>query len=337
MASVPRFYKSNIAEGKGILIFSIVLATLLRIVFTLSFDAPEIETSGEYLWQYIIPFAQNPLYSLIGSSAIVGFMAIFVTHINADFVLIRKRTLLPSAITILLFSCHPSFVWITPAYFGILFMLFITAVLFKSYNETSKALVAFKATFILALGSLFAPALLLYLPLLWIALALMRCFNGKSILASLLGLLIIYFPAFSFYLFTDNLKGFFQPFIFLGAEALKNLPFLSLDTAEWVTLLFSALLICIIIGDNYINRHKDKIKVRAYLSLLNFITIAALALFLFLNITPSVNLYISIGIGSMLLSHFFALADTKRTAVSFYFYMLIYIAVCASSFYTIIG
>ena len=336
MATVPRFYKNHIAEGKGILIFSIVLAIFLRIIFTIFSDTPDaVNLSGGYLWQYFQPFVQNSLYSFIGSSILVALMAISVAHINTDFVLIRRRTLLPPAVIILLFSCHPSFIWISPAYLGVLFMLLIISVLFDSYNEAAKAIIAFKVTFILALGSLFTPILLIYIPLLWVALMIMRCFNAKSLLASLLGLFIIYFPTFSFYLFVDKLDEFITPIISSwNIDILKNLPALSLSAVVWSILIVMILLISLIIGDNYINRHKDKIRIRACLSLLSLITIVALLLSLFLNIAPGVNLYISIGVGSMLLSHYFALVETKGIAILFYIYIAFYIAVCVLSFLT---
>lgn len=336
MATVPRFYKNHVAEGKGILIFSIILAIFLRIIFTIFSGTPDTGSlSGGYLWQYFIPFVQAPLYSFIGSSILVALMAISVAHINTDFVLIRRRTLLPPAIIILLFSCHPSFIWVSPAYLGILFILLIISVLFDSYNEATKAIIAFKVTFILALGSLFTPILLLYIPLSWIALMMMRCFNAKSILASLLGFFIVYFPTFSTYLFIDKLDEFILPFVAsCNIDILKNLPVFSLNAIAWGILIAMVFLLSLIIGDNYINRHKDKIRIRACLSLLSFTTIAALLLSLFLNIAPDVNLYISIGIGSMLLSHYFALVETKGIAILFYIYMSLFVAVCVLSFLT---
>ena len=39
MAAIPRFYKSHIAEGKGILITSIIFAVCMRIAFVVSSNA----------------------------------------------------------------------------------------------------------------------------------------------------------------------------------------------------------------------------------------------------------------------------------------------------------
>lgn len=337
MTAVPRFYKNHIAEGKGILIFSIVLALLMRIIFAITSDTSFVDTEGGYLWQLLSEFSSNLLYSFIGSSVIVGAMALSVAHINTDFVLIRRRTLLPPALIILLFSCHPSFLWISPAYMGVLFILLIISVLFSAYNDSVKAVSSFKISFILSLGSLFAPLLVFFIPLSWLALIIMRCFNFKSLLASLFGAFVIYFPVFSFYLFTDNLDEFFAPFIIgINIENLILFPFLDLNTISFIFIAFTFFLLSIIITDNYINRHKDKIRIRAYLSLLTFLILLSLSFFLFLNIMPKVSLYISIGIGSLLVSHFFALIETKGSMVLFYVCFLFYILFSIFSFLTIV-
>jgi len=337
MAAVPRFYKNHIAEGKGILIFSIVLALLMRIIFVFTTDTTFVDTEGGYLWQLLSEFSSNLLYSFIGSSVIVGAMALSVAHINTDFVLIRRRTLMPPAVIIFLFSCHPSFLWISPAYMGVLFLLLIVSILFSAYNDSIKAVAAFKIAFILSLGSLFAPVLLLYIPLSWLALIIMRCFNFKSLLASLFGAFVIYFPVFSFYLFTDNLAEFLAPFVVgLNIRNLISFPFFDISTISLIFFVFILILLSIITADNYINRHKDKIRIRAYLSLLTFLTILSFVFFLFLNIMPKVNLYISIGIGSLLVSHFFALVETKGTVILFYVCVFFYILFSTFSFLAIV-
>ncbi|NDV97281.1 hypothetical protein D0T84_20595 [Dysgonomonas sp. 521] len=339
MAAVPRFYKNQIAEGRGILIFSIIFSILLRILFATSFDesAVDMDVSGGYLWQLLSAFSGNSLYSLIGSSVIVGSMAMSVVHINTDSALIRRRTLLPPAIIILLFSCHPSLIWISPAYIGVLFMLLVVSLLFSSYNDSERSLPAFKITFILSLGSLFTPVLLVYIPLMWLGLIIMRCFDVKSLLTSIFGFFIIYFPVFSFYLFTDNLNEFQAPFLSgSNVHQLIELPFLNYNAITWTFLGIVAFLLGIIITDNYINRHKDKIRIRACLSLLTFVTLVSLLLSVFLNVAPIVNLYISLGVGSLLLAHFFALPETKGTVILFYTYSIFYFLFCVLSFLSVV-
>lgn len=333
--AVSRFYKNNIAEGKSILVFSIIFAVVIRMLFYLFSEKSSLPASGGYLWQPLVPFLENSFISLLASSAIVAGLAVLAAHINTAFVLIRRRTALPATIMVLLFSCHPSFIQISPAYLGALSILLVIRILFSAYNSNEKSIAAFRVSFFISLGSLFAPVLLVYIPLSWAALAIVRSFNFKSLFASLLGLFIIYFPVFSFYLFSDKLDVFYAPFL-LATTVVADFPFLGFDMVHWGLLAFSVLLLSIIIVDNYLNRHKDKIKIRACLSLLCFTVSIALLLNLFLNITPAVNLYISVSIGALLLSHFFALVERKGGTILFYILLLVYLLICILSFMTIL-
>lgn len=334
MAAVPRFYKNNIAEGKGILVFSIVLAAVLRLVFYLSIDNLVLPVSDGYLWKPLMPLFENPLISLIGSSVVVAGMAVLAAYINTVHVLIRRRSVLPPAFIILFFSCHPAFIVMSPAFLAVLFILYVIFIMFAIYNTGEKSVAAFRVAFMLSLGSMFAPILLIYIPLSWVALAIMRSFNFKSIFASLIGFFIIYFPAFSFYLFTDSLATFYKPF--LSVLQVDDFPFLEFNNILWGVLAFFVIVLGIIIGNNYINSYKDKIKIRAYLSLLSFTTATALLLFLFLNISPGVNLYISMGAGALLMAHFFALIESKGGTILFYIFMILYFMVCILSFMAVL-
>jgi hypothetical protein len=318
-----RFYKNNIADGKGILIFSIVVAVIVRLIFYFSTENIPLPVSGGYLWQPLISLLENPFVSLIGSSAIVIILALLVGHINTVHVLIRRRTMLPPAIITLLFSCHPIFMQMSPGYVSVLCLLFVINIFFSVYNANEKAVGAFRVAFVLSLGSLFSPVMLVYIPLSWVALAIMRCLNFKSFFAAILGVLIIYFPVFSFYIFSDHLDLFLKPYLSISIQDLNILPFLQFDYILWEGLSFFIILLGLIIGSNYINSYKDKVKVRAYLSLLSIITITAILFFLFLNINSDVNLYMAVSTASLLLSHFFALVNRKSGAILFYIFILL--------------
>lgn len=333
MAAVPKSYKKNIAEGNGILIFAIILALLVRLAYYFSFDFTGLkENTNGYFWTYLSPLFNKQLVSAICSTILTAGLATISAHINTTHVLIRRKTSLVPAIVILLFSCHPSFIYVSAEYISTLLFLLIIAMLFTSYNNGQKQISAFKSSFFLALGSLFSPLLLIYLPVLWVCLAMMRCMNFKSFIATLLGFFILYFPAFSFYLFTDNVEAFINPFTSITIQQLSEPMAIDLNIINWVILGFSLILLGIIITDNYINRHKDKIRTRAYLRLLSFIVIFSIIVFLFFNINPTLNIFIGLSAGTFLLAHFFALAERRGTTILFYTCILFYIFICISSF-----
>lgn len=332
MTAIPKSYKKNVIEGNGILIFAILFAVLIRIVYFLNFETIETGSTNGYLWGALSPFFNNRITSAICSGILTTGLAITSAHINTTHVLIRRKTILPPAIVILLFSSHPVFLYMSSEYISTLLCLLITSILFASYNNETKQITAFKTSFILTLSSFFTPAILIYFPFLWIALTMMRCMNFKAFLASLLGFFILYIPAFSFYFFIDDLNTFLNPFVSISLQQLAHIPSMYLNIAHWIILGFSAILLGIIITDNYINRHKDKIKTRVYLRLLSIVVVFAILVYLFLNINPILNIFFALSAGSLLLSHFFALAEKKITVILFYISVVIYIAICFSPF-----
>lgn len=333
MAVLPKFYNKYIATGNGILIFAILFAATIRILYFFNLGIADVSSTPSYLWEPIMSLFSNPYISFASSTVTVGIMAFFAAHINTKHLLIRQKTLLPSAFIILLFSCHPLFIGMSAEYISTLLALIVMSMFFSSYNTEKKQHAAFKVSSVLALSSLFTLTSLIYIFILWGALILMRSFNFKAFIASLVGFFIIYFPVFSFFLLTDNLDGFIQPFINITLSGLNNLPVLSYDLTQWVILSFSLILLLVIISNDYINRHKDKIKVRAYLNLLLYTVLFAIIAFLFLNINPLLHLFIILIFGSFLLSHFFALVEGKMVVILFYISIAFYLTICFLPFY----
>lgn len=335
MAAAPRFYRKYIATGNGFLFFAILYAILIRCFYFLNFGAPVTSNGENYLWDPIADWFNNGYISLACSSIIVAIIALLAAHINNKYLLIRQKTLLPSAFIILLFSSQPSFICMSGEFISALITVFILSMLFASYNIERKQDIAFQASFMLALSSLFSISAIIYLPILWVGMAVMRSFNFRAFLASILGIFIIYFPAFSWFLLTDQLQDFLNPFTNTFTSNFSTIPILSYNINEWVILACGLLLLLITISDYYINRHKDKIRVRNYFNLLFTLVVYTFIIFLFLNINSYLHLFAIFAAGSFMLSHFFALVETRSGSIFFYFVLLIYLAVSLSPFFLV--
>lgn len=330
---VKSAYKKHIAEGRRIVIISVVFAVFIRLIYFFCFDLSTYKYGNEsYLWNLIAPLFENNWISFLSSSICVALIAVLLAHINTKYVLIRRKTLLHIALAILLFSCHPAFIVMNPGYISALAILLVISNLFDSYGTTQKAISTLRVSSIIALASLFSPGILLYFPILWICLALMRSFNFKAFLASLFGMIVVYFPAFSFYLFTNQLNAFFTPFISIKLDNILNVPILSYNYIAWIVVGFSLILACIILINNYMTNYKDKIKIRALITSLNLIALFALILLLFLNIEPANSFYILLVSSVLPLAHFFALAQEKWIIILFYIYIIFYTAACFLTF-----
>ncbi|MDU1889863.1 MAG: hypothetical protein E6767_04170 [Dysgonomonas sp.] len=326
--AIPKSYKNNIAEGKGILVFSIVCAVIIRFVYYGWGGEPSVDWSDSPIGTLLFNLFSNSFISFIASGISVVCLALLAAYINTTNLLIRRRTLLPSAIIILLFSCHPSFIYMSPQYFGVLAVMYVISLLFVSYNATNKSIAAFASGFVLAVGSLFSPVLILYYLVLWLGLALMRCFSLKSFLATILSCVMVYFPVYSIFLFVGELNTLYDCFSSFAVVQLLDFPVLDFSISQWAIILCFFLVFGIIMADNYVNRYKDKIKVRAYLSLLALFVSVGFLLFALLNITPLMSLYVVLAAGALLLGHFFALAEQKVTTMLFYFLGVVYLFIC---------
>lgn len=334
MAARPRFYSRHIASGSGILFFSIFFAAIIRTLYFMNFGVNQASSEDSLLWRYLTPLFENPYISFVCNTILVGVLAFLASLIDTKHLLIRQKTYLPASFIILLFSIHPSFIGMSGEFISAFMAIAMLSMLFSSYNTYKKQHATFEISFVLAIAGLFSTAFLFYLPVLWISLAIMRSFNFRASLASLLGIFIVYFPVCSYFLLTDSLNVFMAPIDRIYTLTLNPLPLLNYEIKEWIILGFSLLLLLITIIDNYLNRHKDKIRVRNYFNLLMLLSIVALISFVLISINPTLHLFIGLIAGAFILSHFFALVESKAGSILFYIFLLSYIVISFSPFFS---
>lgn len=318
-----KFYDRNVAEGKGFLFFAVFFAVLIRLVYYFHFDTSIVVDEGGYLWAPLASILSNSLYSLLASAVMVVLIAIVINQVNTEHVFIRRRTLLPSAIVILLFSCMPSELAMSPYYIAALSMMLIIGALFEaSANHFSQGS-ACKITFHLALGSLFAPLLILYLPVIWICMIRVRSLSVKAFLASVFTAALVYLPTYCYFLFTDNLTEFYRPFDNIFYADLDLLPILKYGVSDFVLLGLLLGLYLIIMIDNSINGFKDKIRVRTFSTVLTIIIFFSFLFTILLNVDSETATFIGLAAGALQVAHFFSLAEKKVVKILFVFYLLV--------------
>lgn len=307
----------------------------MRAIYFFSIDNSSIyteELSGGYLWNPIFQLFVNPIVSLLASTACLALIVVILAHINTKYVLVRRKTSLHIAICILLFSSHPSMVFMNANYIAAIFMLTAISRMFGSYSTNRKSKSALEVSFILALGSMFSPSLLLFFPVFWIGLGLMRSFNFRAFFASLFSVFCVCFPAYAYFLFTNQIELFLSPFHVFNADMLSQLPVLKFQYPDWIILGFVVVLLVIIFIYNYMTNYRDKIRVRALISSLNLIIVFSLVLLLFVNINIGNDLYVLLAVGTLLLTHFFALAEERWIVCLFYLSVIIYLGSISLTF-----
>ena len=149
----------------------------------------------------------DELISLI-ITALIGYVMI---ESNTAFTLIRTRTALPVCIygwiaTSLLFL-HP-FNW--GNFIPLAFILAIYQ-LFCSYESSSPINSIYHAFLFISLGSLILPQFIVFALLFWIGMIPFRAMNGKSFIASLIGLITPYWFLFGYAFYSDQMSSFLIP------------------------------------------------------------------------------------------------------------------------------
>ncbi|NDW08595.1 hypothetical protein [Dysgonomonas sp. 520] len=322
-------YKQYVAEGTFPIYVAVIYSIILRVRFYLtSVDEPVSKIEGGYLWNLLQPYITDNHLALsygLSFACAIG-IALMVSHLNSKYSIIRKRTHLPFSITLLLLSSHHLLAEITPYHFAAFFFLLTTDKLFSSYQSPNSARMAFDFGFYFACGSLFAPNILLFLPLYWIGLSFMRAFSFKAILTSLLGVVSIYWIALFFFLSKDNIEGMYTPFLTWTQIDWLVLPFVGFNYLDFGLILFSLVILVIIIINNYSESYKDKIRVRGIVSFLNMILIMSILAYLFIPTQPLVFLFVALVTASLVVSHYFALISMRWQMYLFYLTLVSFVS-----------
>lgn len=332
---VPRFYKKNVVEGRNTLVLFVLFAIVVRVVYFLGGYLPyPVSAQSNYLWEPVSSLFINQIASITASLILVIILAIVQDYINAKHVVIRHKTSLIPAFTILLFSSHPVFFSMNAQSIASLFVVYAILTLFAAYGSRRPQNHALNIGVILATGSLFSPFLLIYYPVFWFGLIMLNSFNFKSLLASLLGLILIYFLAFSYFFYTGQIDLFLAPFTSIGLEQFQEFIFLKFDYTSWAILVFYIIVLAIMAVRYYATKYKDKIKIRAFVSFLGFLSGVSFLFFFLLNLDPLMCFYVAFCSIPFLMAHFFALAEEKWVTVFFY---LLIIVIMITSFLPILS
>lgn len=324
-------YKNHIVEGKRFVFFVGLFTIFIRIAYYFlsnNHDEHLFENEG-YLWTLISPFFGNVLISLIVSFISLAIIVMMVYTINVKYTLIRRKTVLPVTISLLLFNCHPSFLHMNPYYIGAICILFAISSLFGAYGSDKCQINALKVSFIISFGALFVPFLLVFIPIFWIGLVMLRSFNFGSILASFFSLLIVFLPVFTYQLLsTGDVSEFLTPYSSVSLEQLLYVPFMHYNRVQYLFSGFLMVILSIILINNYLVKFKDKIRVRSLISFLNLLAIFSLLFSLFVNVNYYIGIYVFFIAITFLLSHLFAVAESKWYIYLFELMGCVFIVFC---------
>jgi hypothetical protein len=163
---------------------------------------------------------------MIGLSALaVVIQALYLTYVINKQDVLREASHLPALMYVVLMSCFPEQLSFNPLLAANFFIIMFLNSLFKFYRADSASFHVFDAGLFIGIAGLFYwPALFLF-PLIWSALVLLRPFNWKEWVVSLIGValpfIVLAVVLFWFGMLSENkIAGILQPFYQMHLSAI---------------------------------------------------------------------------------------------------------------------
>lgn len=262
----------------------------------------------------------HPVTGILFSVFLVSAMAFLMVNLNTTLFFINERTFLPALFYILTGGIFPQYQLLNPAIFGAVFLMLAIKRIMESYRIQGTAYNFFDAGLLIGTGSLFYANLVWFGMLTIVGISLLRTWGAKEIVLSLLGLttpfiltLGLYYvsgnhPHDFIYLFDYNLFGRHAEYAF--------------HTLIFIAVLATGMLSFFAAAHLFMNIGTKKIQSRKTFSLLLWVLIISVVIFL---IIPSVSVEI-IWIAAIPVSYFLTqyFIFMKRKLVSEIFFTLFF-------------
>jgi hypothetical protein len=300
-----RFFRST---GTQMIIF----ISLLGIIFWLHpiLHIPQVSYFFDsqpmplYQWVTIIIPAQSFAGSLLTLSLVIiqGFLLV---RLNTRFIFINNRTYLPSIFFVMLTASVVSVQRLNPVIFSGFFLLLAFERLFESFRRERLAYEIFSAAFLISVGTLFYPFLIFFMIVVWISLSILRAFNWREWLFTILGFGTPVFLVSGYYYLVHN-DGHLVVDMFTNSFTVKHtattygLPLISF---------FVYLLILLIFSSQFMLKsyQSKKILQRKAFTLFFWLFFNVLGLYIFIQQASVELIYLLALPLSFLFAHYFAL------------------------------
>ncbi|MGZ2368944.1 hypothetical protein ACXR6G_04100 [Ancylomarina sp. YFZ004] len=259
-------------------IYFILIPIIALLLWLNAFQNPVI--LAEYsmqmpLYQTILCILNcNPLYLNIFGYLIILIISYSLIQLNEQFIFIKQRTDLPSALFLLLASCATLANGLHPALISALFLLLSIKSIFKIYHGSQSIASSFNAGLLICLASLFyLPTSLFFFWFIW-ALIILGSFRLREFLGGLLGFITPIFFICCWYFWQGNLEDFLEhsKMIFTSHEHLESLSIVQI--LFWI---FLALLSLISIFFTIWGFEEKRVRSRKYLIILVALFVTSIA------------------------------------------------------------
>ncbi|QZE13745.1 hypothetical protein K4L44_14430 [Halosquirtibacter laminarini] len=132
--------------------------------------------------------------------------ALFIYLLNSKFLFMKTRTYLPSFLYIVFTSSVKEYNTLLPSQFATFIIIIGIYYIFKTYQSEGAIGYILKASILLSLASLFYLPAILFLPIIWISILVLRQkFNWRHLAIPIIGVIIPWYICVSIYYLQDNL------------------------------------------------------------------------------------------------------------------------------------
>ena len=252
---------------------------------------------------------------------IVLTIAFYLANFNTRLFFITERTLLPASLYVLASGFLVSTQVFSPVFPATLLLMLAIDRVMASYRKTGIAYNFFDASLILSIGSMFYFNIIWFFPVIIIGIMLIRTFNVRELILSLLGLLAPYLLVYAIYYVSGEE-------MYLFTELIVSNIITPASTYYWSPLLITVLIvgtILLVISLAHLVSvfTTKKIKTRKTFSLLIWILILSLVVYFFVPSTSVEVLYILLIPYVYIVAHFIVFVRNKKIAnVVFAIYFL---------------
>jgi len=198
----------------------LMLPLVLLVMWVFILPKPEISNTENAFPLFLYAFQGIRAYKtwmIVISLVLIVTQALFLTNVINRQSVLKEVTHLPALIYVVLMSCFPEQLSFNPLLFANFFIIIFLNSLFNFYRAESAMFHVFDAGLFIGIAALFYwPSLFLF-PLIWAALILLRPFDWRDWVASLLGVMLplLVFATVLFWfdkLKIESMKAMIEPF-----------------------------------------------------------------------------------------------------------------------------
>ena len=281
--------------------------------------------AGNVLFAPIFRLTKDmPLLNVILSAVMTLLLAMLIELLISRYQFIRIRTRLPAILFVILLGGFTGLHTLHPVYFGAIFLLLALFRLYAIFDQPKAYTGVFDVGILLGIGSLFYFHLIIVLPaFIFGILILSRGSQWRSYVILLIGFLLPFIFAFSYFFYTDRFKEIAEMIVqsaVISVDNLKN----NLSTEIYLgTLVFFTIIASIDIAQHYDSK---KVSSRKYFTVLFFVFVLSLVSFVFIPATSQEMLVITTVPITFLISNFLVFLK-RRFWGEFYFTLLLIIVI----------